>query len=268
VADEPSSQTVQYFHLRSPAYFAGAGLFVMLLLGVTVGCPVTAWMYVAVPNLPVLALAVGGVFGVLASLAWGGWMWPRKLALGADGVLVGSAWRTWLIPFESIAHARFDGGVWCLTVSRGRELRFPTDWSPKEQSAVMRSFDEARAAHASSQRQPADLRAWLDRAGRTTADWVRGLRQLLSQAAPGYRSAQPDREALREVLMRGTEPAHVRVAAAIALAAEGGDDRQHVRVASEKTVQPELQEAFRIVAMDGEDQGVERTLERMEQAKR
>jgi hypothetical protein len=264
VADDPSLRPIWRLRLRSPAYYAILGTFVMLLLALFAACAGAILGLVVSPG---NGAWFGLVTGVLVPLAWGGWMWPQKLALGSDGVLVSSWWRTWIIPFESIASASFDAAVWCLVVSGGKQLRFQTDWTEDEQNSVSHSFEAARAAHRLQQRDPVDLDAWLGRAGRSTDVWVQGLRRLLAQAAPGYRSAEPDRETLREVLMRGTAPPQQRVAAAVALCANGVDDSEHVRVASDATVQPELAKAFRVIAMDAGDEEVGRTLEALEKAK-
>jgi hypothetical protein len=265
VEDDGSPQRIKRLPLRSPAYYAVAGTFTMVLLALFAGCvgaiigslfgPITTGV------LAVLACVGSGV-------AWSAWMWPQQLAMGADGLLV-SSWRgSSMVPFESIARASFENASWCFVLHDETKLRFPTDWTKEEQETASELLEKAIAAHPPPDREPADLDAWLGRGEQSTDVWVSRLRRLLSQATQGYRSAAPDRDTLREVLLRGTAPPQQRVAAAIALCAEGhGEEREHVRVASEVTVQPELQEAFRIIAVEDDDLAAGQALEGLEKMK-
>jgi hypothetical protein len=133
--------------------------------------------------------------------------------------------------------------------------------------ALLASIDEARQAHAN--RDPAPELSALDRAGRPLSAWREALASLL-EGTRAYREEPIDRRTLVRVLADVDVPAERRIAAAIALAPQGGDTAERIREAAAASASEPLRVALERAAdgtIDDEtvDQAVthERTARRL-----
>jgi hypothetical protein len=164
---------------------------------------------------------------------------PRQIVIGTDGVAVPSALGDTFVPHDRITDIVSTVGAVVLKIRGAKPLRLPTGSRyggagrrayESVHTALLNRLDEARAAGRARSADAARLAALgLDREGRPFAAWREHLRGLTSSAS--YRRPGVVDEEIASVLEDAAAPAHLRVAAAMALAPVG-DAAVRLRIAA------------------------------------
>lgn len=195
------------------------------------------------------------------------WRTQLTLRIGDDGVGLAHGGARKFFPIETLASCSVvevfeiaEGLDLVLRDGRSEKIAFPSlggdDSGPAEPArgaceAIEASIARFRALERSGHAR-ADLR--LARHRETTLQWVTSLRRT-EQVPASYRSGVPSSDDVLAVLDDPAAPSAMRVAAAIAI--EGTPaQREHVRVAAERTADPKLAAALRSVVVSGSIWGV------------
>jgi len=190
-------------------------------------------------------------------------IFDRKLTVGRDGITIASRWNKRFISFDKIAslnrysdvqaqrrrsgpsenEVTYSGVV--LHLRGAEDLRVPITRGLQlndELFGASARINEALTAWRAT--QPVDTNL-LERAGRTTQDWVSDLRSLGTTDPTTYRVAAVDREALFAIVEDPVNQASSRAAAAIAIGAKLDEEsRTRLRKSAETIADPKLRVAI------------------------
>lgn len=214
-----------------------------------------------IASLPFAAPAYGAGAIVAAIVAFAAFVrgTRTRVDVGIDGVWIEGFRVRRFVPFGEITRAEAHRGVFtgvALHLGSGELLRVPTSTQPGGDRglavALADRIERARAAR--PPRTSASAATRLGRAGRSTAEWARALRDAeASQAAADHRTAPVDRGALWTVVEDADADAASRAAAAVALSADAdAEERGRLRGVAGVVAQPRLRIAIERAA-DSED---------------
>lgn len=158
------------------------------------------------------------------------------------------------LPVRAIPRAMFDHA---LVVHRksGDDVRVRLKRGERNEddaAGVVERIQEAIEARKSHE-IPATIESMLERGDRSVGDWIDALRRIRANEEVQYRVAAIDRESLFGAVEDPTKKPETRIAAAIALGADLGEDgRARLRVSAETVAEPKLRVGLEQVA-DGVD---------------
>lgn len=201
-----------------------------------------------------------------------------RLRVGPDGMLISWAGRRRFIDARAIARierfGRSGGRAFELRATSetglvvhqhdGRKVSFALTlgglggMSSDDALALIRRIEHVILGH-DARPAVAHLGARLARGARSPAEWLAELRAIGGHAVPTMRVADVDTDELRSLVAGALVEPHLRVAAAVALAARSDEDRAHVRVAAETIGDPKLRAAIETV-VDGEPDDIAKAL--------
>jgi hypothetical protein len=234
---------------------------------VVVGCAMVLGFFVTGPENFHLVVGLGWmVLGFLLAASFAAFR--RTALVGRDGITLTSIWRKRFIPYRDIAKAALfvdkdnprnrNQVIYSGVEIRRREkprILLPTTRgaSPDDdQLGLLERIDSNLSAWRAA--QPIDS-AMLDRAERSTEDWLSALRRLGEANQTTYRVAAVDREALFAIVEDPANQAVSRVAAAIAIGAKLDDEaRARLRASAAAIADPKLRVAIEHVAEEKEDE--------------
>jgi hypothetical protein len=249
----PAAAAVRYRHVGRPkrrifAFFLGAP-FLLLLLA-EAGIVATAGFMLLVIGLGIFMLVF--VFSLDA----------HEATVGADGIELRERTSRRFVPWCDVAEVVAGGRtkVW-IRLASGESIELV---GSARGGRLPELVEDARAALASYRARGPSLSVPdtlpLERAGRSSADWLRGVRAVMSGAA-GYRDAAVTDDVLWAILEDPRREPSTRLAAAAALAESAGDPgRARIRVVAEASAMPRLRLALEYVTEAQTDQQLEHAL--------
>lgn len=184
------------------------------------------------------------------------WAWqrlrrPPAVVVGSDGVRVERAMGSRSIPYDAIQKVwghglslfirETDGRLTSVSGGIAGPSRESSSVAPGLVLGMVERIERGQRTRGGS---PETAAARLDRAGRSFADWVAGLRSVLSNDA-SYREAGLTPEDVASVLDDAALPAERRLGAAIALrGSKSPEARERIRIAAGLTTKEELRVAL------------------------
>jgi hypothetical protein len=166
-------------------------------------------------------------------------LWPSRVRVGADGVNYTWLWRRRFVRLAGIEAVQIHPVVQysenagdqahrvLLQLPNGDGVEIKVG-SP-ECAAILRARIEELRRAAGQPPHERDFEAALSRAGRSSAQWVAHLRQLVS--SDGYRAEGIARDALVDTAANPNQQPHLRVAAAVAALGPGVEPQARARIA-------------------------------------
>lgn len=203
---------------------------------------------------PWLALVVGTIAG-LGRLGR-----PTEVVVGSEGVRIVSARGKRTIPYDEIEDVVVAGGRLEIRQRSGGSTCLAGGWQLAATARTLPALARRIRDGMIAAKNPASdgLAAQLERGERSLPEWRSAVSHLLGRG--GFRDASLARDVAEHVLDDGTATVERRVGAALALAANGGDEgRTRIRIAADKTTDDKLRIALQRVA-DGDD-GAEEEIE-------
>lgn len=260
------------------ALVAGLGLDASRIVGIAKGAPIVEGLWLRVLlGLSVVALAamlttISPLFSLatvpLAILFGALTLLPQKFVVGTDGVLI--RWfgrRVRFIPIQEIAVVEQLPGVVRVHLHDRTIRDLVVSRRIGEQSATIGLqvgllAERIRGAMRRAGALEVDTSV-LERGERDVGSWIAALRDLAR--GTGYRAAV-QREDLVYVVEDGQRPAHVRIAAAVALGESDPHERARLRIAAESSSMPELRDALDAV-LCGDDEQLRASLVRVDEGR-
>ena len=214
---------------------------------------------------PVVALGFLASFMIL-----GLGIFDRQLTVGRDGMTLSSRFGKRFVSYADVTSMNrysdvqapalrkrrneiiYSGVV--LHLRGGEDLRVPITRGLQpddEMFGASQRLHDALTAWRSTQPLDTDV---LERAGRSTQDWVSSLRSLGTSETTTYRVAAVDREALFAIVEDPVNQASSRAAAAIAIGAKLDEEsRMRLRKSAEAIADPKLRVAIEHVVGDKDE---------------
>lgn len=173
------------------------------------------------------------------------------VTVGAEGLVIRTPWRTRYVAYARVAHLFADGREIVLRLTDRTKVSVH-GWSTESARAVIRRVTEARerAEHA----EPGGRTDWLERRGRSFADWRASVIGSLRPSS-GYRAAvQAPGDAL-QIVENPAAPLEHRIGAALALVGsrEAGAAKR-IRVAARASANDKVRIALEQAAEDAADE--------------
>lgn len=186
---------------------------------------------------------------------------PRVI-VGSDGLRIVGVLRPRFVPFARVKSVRVaaygvEGVGMILVETDSSPVALPVVGQSSEQvAALVERIEKGRERWAAGGSRALDL---LDRAGRSTREWLEALRKLPAEG--GFRTAALDRTDLERVLADPQVALERRIGAALALRDDPAA-RKRVRVAAEQSAEPRVRVAPEAAAADDLDEAeIEKALE-------
>ncbi len=184
-----------------------------------------------------------------------------SLEIGSDGVRLNEWMRSRFIPFNDISSVSAVKDALQITTTSGEVIRFSAvsalKWKGQDALALSLSENVLRAKRrfdATSDPLPTDLLAPHE----FTDQW----KERIKGNAEHYRSGSETDDRLRDVLGHPAALPTARVAAAVKLAKEGGDDaKTRIRLAAAETASPKLRIALEKAANGDIDAALDEAIE-------
>jgi hypothetical protein len=188
-----------------------------------------------------------------------------RITVGLDGLRVTGVLRPMFVSYAHVQNVRIATyehgdqqfvGSMVVVDTDGAPLVLPLIGQSNEQvQALVDRIKRGRERYAAEAARALDV---LERAGRSTREWLEALRKL--PAAGGFRAAALDSIDLQQVVSDPKVPLERRIGAALALR-DDPEARKRVRIAAEQSAEPRVRVALEAAAADDIDESeIERAL--------